>query len=103
MKYVNAKEVLPPSLLHEVQQYLCGELLYIPKKETKKAGWGQKSGARLNLSLRNRNIIEAYQSGTTIYELMDVYCLSEASIRKIIYSPQRHIDSLLPTLAAGKS
>ena len=95
--------MLPPSLLREVQQYLCGELLYIPKKETKKAGWGQKSGARLNLSLRNRNIIEAYQSGTTIYELMDVYCLSEASIRKIIYSSQRYVDNLLQAVTAGKS
>jgi len=95
--------VLPPSLLHEIQQYLCGELLYIPKKEDNKAGWGQKSGARSNLSLRNRNIIESYQSGTTVYELMDVYCLSEASIKKIIYSPQRQTEGLLTRVAAGEN
>ena len=89
MKYVNAKDVLPPSLLYEVQQYLCGELLYIPRNNTKKAGWGQKSGAKSSLSLRNQDIIEAYRNGATVYELMDVHCLSEASIRKIIYSPQR--------------
>ena len=87
MKYVNAREVLLPNLLREVQQYLCGELLYIPKEETKRAGWGQKSGTRSLLSLRNHNIIEAYKNGSTVNELMDVYCLSEASIRKIIYSP----------------
>ena len=86
MKYVNARDVLPPSLLQEIQKHLCGELLYIPQKDTKKAGWGQKSGTRLSLRLRNRSIIEAYQKGKTIYELMDSYCLSEASIRKIIYS-----------------
>jgi len=86
LKYVNARDVLPPSLLHEVQKYLCGELLYIPKKDTQKAGWGQLSGARLSLSLRNRNIIDAYRNGATVYELTDMYCLSEASIRKIIYS-----------------
>jgi len=89
LKYVNAKEVLPPSLLQEVQKYLCGELLYIPQVETKKAGWGQKSGTRSLLGLRNRNIIEAYQSGSTVYELMDSYCLSEASIRKILYRRKR--------------
>ena len=89
MKYVNARDVLPPSLLYEVQQYLCGELLYVPKKDKSKVAWGQKSGARLDLLLRNRDIIDAYKSGTTVYELMEVYCLSEASIRKIIYSPQR--------------
>ena len=87
MKYVNARDVLPPSLLHEVQKYMCGELLYIPQKDKKKVGWGQKSGTRSILKLRNRNIIEAYRRGTTVYELMDSYCLSEASIRKIIYSP----------------
>ena len=86
MKYVNAKDVLPPKLLNEVQKHLCGELIYIPQKNTHKAGWGQKSGARLSLMLRNRNIFEAYQKGQTVYELMDSYCLSEASIRKIICS-----------------
>lgn len=89
MKYVNAKEVLPPSLLQEIQKYLCGEMLYIPQKETKKAGWGQKSGTRSLLGLRNRSIVEAYQSGSTVYELMDSYCLSEASIRKILYRRKR--------------
>ena len=88
MKYVNAREVLPPNLLLEVQKYLCGELLYIPKEETKKVGWGQKNGARSHISLRNHNILEAYKSGSSVYELMDVHCLSEASIRKIIYSPR---------------
>ena len=99
MKYVNARDVLPPSLLHEIQQYMCGELLYIPNKDTKKAGWGQKSGARSNLSLRNRNIIESHQSGATIYELMTDYCLSEASIRKIIYTQR----PMLSVVAVGEN
>ena len=85
MKYVNAKDVLPPKLLREVQQYLCGELLYVPKKEAAKAAWGQKSGARVNLLSRNRQIINEYKNGVSIYDLMEIYCLSEASIRKIIY------------------
>jgi len=87
LRYVNAREVLPPSLLQEIQQYLRGELLYIPRDDAKKAAWGEKSGTRSVLKLRNRNIIEEYKNGSTVYELMDTYCLSEASIRKIIYSP----------------
>lgn len=86
MRYVNAKDVLPPGLLSEVQKYSCGELIYIPKRDDEKAGWGQINGTRSQVHSRNCGIIEAYQNGTTVYELMDLYCLSEASIRKIIYS-----------------
>lgn len=86
LKYVNAKDVLPPSLLSEVQKYSCGELIYIPKRDNEKAGWGQINGTRSQVYSRNCGIIEAYRSGTSVYELMDRYCLSEASIRKIIYS-----------------
>jgi len=84
LKYVNAKDVLPPDVLSEVQKYTCGALIYIPK--TDKIGWGQLNGARAEVFLRNQNIMADYQSGTSIYELMNQYCLSEASIRKIVYS-----------------
>jgi Mor family transcriptional regulator len=86
LRYVNAKEVLPPDVLSEVQKHTCGVLIYIPKKDCEKAGWGQINGTRALVSMRNRCIIEAYRGGTPIFELMDQYCLSEASIRKIIYS-----------------
>jgi Mor family transcriptional regulator len=86
MKYVNAKDVLPPELLAVVQQYTRGTLIYVPKKEDEKIGWGQLSGARAQVTHRNKNIKEAYHGGETIVELMDKYYLSEASIRKIIYS-----------------
>jgi len=78
--------VLPPNLLHEVQKYLCGELIYVPKKDNEKAGWGQVSGTRSLVNARNNGIIKAYENGKSVYELMEFYCLSEASIRKIIYS-----------------
>ena len=90
MKYINARDVLPPDVLTEVQKYLCGELIYIPKRESEKAGWGQINGTRMQVFLRNRSIVEAYQGGASIFELMDRYCLSEASIRKIIYNKYFH-------------
>ena len=39
MKYRNASEILPDSLLRELQKYASGELLYIP------ADSGRKNGA----------------------------------------------------------
>ena len=86
MRYVNARDVLPPDVLSEIQKYLCGELIYIPKRDNDKAAWGQINGTRSQMRLRNRGIFEAYKGGKSVYELMDLYCLSEASIRKIIYS-----------------
>ena len=86
MKYVNAKDVLPAEILSEVQKYACGALIYVPKLEEKKASWGQISGSKKQVLLRNKKIAEAYQSGVKVHDLMSMYCLSEASIRKIVYS-----------------
>ena len=88
LKYVNAKDVLPPDILAEVQKYTGGALIYIPKSDSDKIGWGQQNGARAQVFMRNRNITEAYRKGATIYDLMDDYCLSESSIRKIIYAKE---------------
>jgi len=88
LKYVNAKDVLPPDILDAVQKYTGGALIYVPKKDDEKIGWGQLSGARSNVYKRNIKIMEAYKNGAGIFELMNEYCLSEASIRKIIYNKE---------------
>ena len=86
MKYKNGRDVLPPELLQEIQKHLCGELLYIPKKDEVKASWGQLSGLREQVLSRNISIINCYNNGATVDELIKDFCLSEASIRKIIYT-----------------
>jgi len=86
LKYVNARDVLPPDILAEVQKYTGGALIYIPKKDAEKIGWGQQNGARAQTFSRNRSITEAYHKGATVFDLMRDYCLSESSIRKIIYA-----------------
>ncbi|MCL2363661.1 MAG: CD3324 family protein [Defluviitaleaceae bacterium] len=86
MKYVNAKDVLPPEVLREVQKYSGGALIYVPKKEADRIGWGQLNGAKAHVAGRNRSIITAYHNGTSVIQLMKQHCLSEASIRKIIYN-----------------
>ena len=84
MHYKNGRDVLPRSLLEELQQYISGELLYIPKPESRRAGWGELSGARKQLADRNREISSRYAEGCSIAELERNYHLSEESIRKII-------------------
>lgn len=85
MSYKNGKDFLPPRLLKELQEYIQGELLYIPKKvEQKRAGWGENNGTRIQLQLRNREIFNLYSSGVSVGELVQRYHLSEDSIRKII-------------------
>jgi len=86
LRYINGKDVLPPDLLKEVQNYLSGELMYIPRKDESRAAWGQKSGLREQVFKRNLKIVELYRTGASVMDLTDEYCLSEASIRKIIYS-----------------
>jgi Mor family transcriptional regulator len=84
MSYKNGKDFLPPSLLKELQQYIQGELVYIPKLEKTRAGWGENNGARKLIEKRNREIYQQYKNGATVMELIQRYHLSEDSIRKII-------------------
>jgi Mor family transcriptional regulator len=84
MSYKNGKDVLPASLLKQLQDYIQGEIIYIPKKGQKRAGWGENNGTRLIIEKRNHEIYRQYKNGATMRELICAYHLSEDSIRKII-------------------
>lgn len=84
MSYKNGKDVLPPGLLRELQKYIDGELIYVPKKEKRRAGWGELNGTRRLIEKRNQDIYREYMNGKPILELIRTYHLSEDSIRKII-------------------
>lgn len=85
MSYKNAKEVLPPNLLKEMQKYIQGDLIYIPKAKSKRAGWGELSGTKAQLAKRNEEIYKLYCDGQSFEELECMFHLSVESIRKIIY------------------
>ncbi|WP_211748333.1 CD3324 family protein [Paenibacillus sp. Marseille-Q4541] len=85
MKYVRATTVLPDHLVEEIQKYVQGEAIYIPKPASKHEGWGMRSGGRKVLDERNERIRVAYQDGQTIRHLAEEYFLSVDSIKKIIY------------------
>ncbi|WP_106767550.1 CD3324 family protein [Paenibacillus faecalis] len=86
MKYIKANETLPEDLLKEVQKYVQGELLYIPKQKGVRKKWGENSGYRNYLICRNDEIYKKYHQGTTIEQLSIQYSLSCDSIKKIVYS-----------------
>ena len=85
MSYINAEELLPPHLIKEIQKYIQGGQIYIPKTGGTRLGWGLKSGTRAELNKRNDKIRRLKQSGYTIEKLADIHGLSTDSIRKILY------------------
>ena len=85
MSYVNAEAVLPKALVEEIQRYVDGQLLYIPRKNEKSLSWGEKNGTKEKLAERNQKIVNRFYSGQTIAELSEVYYLSEKRIQGIIH------------------
>lgn len=84
MGYKNAAELLPTHLLEELQKYIEGGLIYVPKN-SEKVGWGCTSGARESISHRNREIYTDYSKGITVELLANKYYLSTETIKKIVY------------------
>ncbi|SFE45675.1 Mor transcription activator family protein [Paenibacillus catalpae] len=89
-RYKNGKDVLPQTLLRQIQQYIDGELLYIPKQSEERAGWGQLSGTKARINDRNDEIYAEYCKGQSIADLERVYFLSGDSLRKIICKQQQN-------------
>jgi Mor family transcriptional regulator len=84
LNYKKGADVLPARLLMEIQEYVEGSLVYIPKKSSK-AGWGDISGARQFIDKRNKKIISLHEQGKTLQELADQFHLEEDTIKKIVY------------------
>jgi Mor family transcriptional regulator len=82
--YKNGKDILPPELLEQLQKYVQGELIYIPREKCKRKAWGETNGTRITIRKRNHDIYSLYKNGTSIDDLIETYNLSEDSIRKII-------------------
>ena len=82
----NTNAILPKKLLFEIQQYVQGELIYIPILKNNHKKWGDLTQSKAVTSARNDEIRCAFDSGYTIKELCETYCLSPASIKKIVYT-----------------
>lgn len=84
MSYVNADDVLPECLIWEIQKYIDGQIIYIPRKDENTKSWGEKNGTKDRLAERNQKIVELYYSGQTITNLCELFFLSDKTIRGII-------------------
>lgn len=76
--------LLPESLIMQIQEYVDGEMIYIPRKPENKKGWGSYTQTRQELKTRNRQIYEDYRDGCRGEELSERYYLSVKSIQRII-------------------
>ncbi|CAH2715354.1 hypothetical protein BACCIP111895_02538 [Neobacillus rhizosphaerae] len=90
MKYVNANNLLPEKLIAEIQKYVQGETIYIPKPATTYRKWGSCSGGRKLIDDRNASIKKAFKSGYSIHQLAEEHFLSIETIKKIVYSHKKH-------------
>lgn len=84
MSYKRAIYILPNDLLEQVQEYVDGEFIYIPRKSGNKKEWGTKTSTRKELQQRNMQIYEDYLAGNSLQELSEKYYLSLKSIQRII-------------------
>lgn len=86
MRYIKANAILPEKLIVEIQKYVQGENIYIPKPKTEYQKWGTRSGGRKVIDDRNASIKRAFKRGCTIQQLSEEYFLSIETIKKIVYS-----------------
>jgi len=87
MKYQKAAAVFPLELLREIQKYVQGDLVYIPKQRETRERWGERSGARDSCRNRNEAIRRRHRAGASLEQLAGEFLLSVESIKKIVYDP----------------
>ncbi|HOX32766.1 MAG TPA: CD3324 family protein [Spirochaetales bacterium] len=85
MPYLKGEEALPPDLLAEIQKYVQGSLVYIPRRGPERLGWGRRNGTREKLDRRDQAIREAAASGASLDELSERYAISTDAVRKVLY------------------
>lgn len=81
MSYINAKAVLPEEMIKEIQKYVNGANLYIPKVP---AANNTCSHYKLELYKRNQEIYNLFLQGEKVSKLAKEYYLSNKSIYRIL-------------------
>ena len=93
MSYSKATDLIPAELLNEIQKYVDGEFIYIPRKESNKKSWGTNTTTKQDLNTRNKEIYHDYQAGMDINALSDNYYLSVKSIQRILLKEKQIVES----------
>ena len=84
MSYIKAENILPEELIRQIQEYVDGVYIYIPRKPGTRHSWGQETDYKAELKSRNDRIRRDYEAGEGIDPLSKKYHLSEKSIRRIL-------------------
>lgn len=84
MSYINVDTVLPKTLIEEIQKYVDGEYIYIPKRSENRKTWGSSTDTRQVMEERNVSIYEDYQRGDSVKMLAERYFLSVKSIQRVV-------------------
>ena len=84
MSYIKAEEILPEELIRQIQQYVDGVYIYIPRIPGTRRAWGEGTNYKMELCRRNDRIRSDHAGGVSVSELSRRYHLSENSIRRIL-------------------
>lgn len=87
MKYRNGRNLLPSTLLEEIQKYVQGEYIYIPIRDKREKE--APTEYMLERKKRDEMIYEKSLEGVKNRELSQRYHLSESSIRRIILQQRK--------------
>ena len=84
MRYYKASDVLPAELIEEIQKYIDGQCLYIPRRQQSRRNWGDNTRTRAELRQRNRQILQERTAGASTRMLAERYFLSEKTVQAIL-------------------
>lgn len=84
MSVQNPIDLLPAELLEQLQEYVEGRVIYIPKKPSSKMHWGEKTDTKKVLAFRNSQICSDFRDGLDIRQLSEKYFLAEKSVQRIL-------------------
>ena len=84
MSHIKADKILPEDQIRQIQEYVDGVYIYIPRKPGTRHPWGQETDYKAELKVRNDRIRKDHEAGEGIAPLSKKYHLSEKSIRRIL-------------------
>ncbi|MCH5351886.1 MAG: hypothetical protein J1E06_00205 [Acutalibacter sp.] len=84
MRYARGQDILPANLLTQLQQYIDGAYLYIPRKKENRLNWGERTHSKEETAARNRAIFLDAEAGADISALAETYFLAEKTVRRIL-------------------
>lgn len=84
MGYKKGIAILPTELVKQIQEYVDGECIYIPRVSDNRKKWGEKTNSINTLDERNADIYIKYKNGVSVKQLSEEYYISPQGIYKII-------------------